>query len=157
MTRRVVLAVSFGVLFSTISLLAHHSAASAYDTDKKITLHGTVTKVEWKNPHVFYYLDVADASGKRDQLVRRSVDAQSALSKWVEEGRPEDWRGGHGDQLVPRQKRVAQSVWRHVDAGGWAQGLQRIRSHRPVSADLLRKRRRLLVFRTLDALHRVGQ
>ncbi len=63
MTRRIVLAISFGVLFCTVSLLAHHSAGAAYDTARKITLHGTVTKVEWKNPHVFYYFDVADASG----------------------------------------------------------------------------------------------
>ena len=63
MTRRIVLAMSFGVLFGAVSLLAHHSAATAYDTAKKITLHGTVTKLEWQNPHVFYYLDVADASG----------------------------------------------------------------------------------------------
>jgi Family of unknown function (DUF6152) len=63
MTRRVVLAVSFGVLFSAVSLLAHHSAATVYDTAKKITLRGTVTKLEWQNPHVFYYLDVADPSG----------------------------------------------------------------------------------------------
>jgi hypothetical protein len=63
MTRRLVLAVSFGVLFVSVSVLAHHSAASAYDTANKITLRGTVTKVEWKNPHVFYYIDVADASG----------------------------------------------------------------------------------------------
>jgi hypothetical protein len=64
MTRRIVLAVTFGVLFCTVSGLAHHSAAAAYDTANKITLRGPVTKVEWKNPHVFYYLDVADASGK---------------------------------------------------------------------------------------------
>ena len=63
MTRRIALVVSFGVLLSTISLLAHHSASTAYDTARKITLHGTVTKVEWQNPHVFYYLDVADATG----------------------------------------------------------------------------------------------
>jgi hypothetical protein len=63
MIRRVVLAVLLGVLFSAVSVLAHHSAAAAYDTANKITLHGTVTKVEWKNPHVFYYLDVMDASG----------------------------------------------------------------------------------------------
>ena len=65
--RRIVLSVSVGVsvgvLLSAASLVAHHSAAAAYDTAKKITLQGTVTKVEWKNPHVFYYLDVADASG----------------------------------------------------------------------------------------------
>lgn len=63
MTQRVVLAASFGLFFGAVSLLAHHSASTAYDTSKKITLNGTVTKLEWKNPHVFYYLDVADASG----------------------------------------------------------------------------------------------
>jgi hypothetical protein len=57
--RRIALAIVFGVL-GAASVLAHHSASSAYDTAKKITLHGTVTKVEWKNPHVFYYLDVTD-------------------------------------------------------------------------------------------------
>jgi uncharacterized protein DUF6152 len=64
MTRHVAWAVSFGVLVSTVSLLAHHSAASAYDTAKKISLRGTVTKLEWQNPHVFYYLDVAGQDGK---------------------------------------------------------------------------------------------
>jgi len=63
MTRRLISAVSFALLASAISVAAHHSAASAYDTAKKITMKGTVTKVEWKNPHVFYYLDVADPSG----------------------------------------------------------------------------------------------
>lgn len=63
MTRRIGLALSFGVFFCSVSVLAHHSAAAAYDTANKITLQGKVTKVEWKNPHVFYYLDVADASG----------------------------------------------------------------------------------------------
>lgn len=64
MTRRIAFMLSAGVLVSTVSLLAHHSAATAYDTGKKITLRGTVTKLEWQNPHVFYYLDVADGSGK---------------------------------------------------------------------------------------------
>ena len=64
MTRRVALAISVGVLVTAVPLLAHHSAASAYDTAKKITLQGAVTKLEWQNPHVFYYLDVKDAAGK---------------------------------------------------------------------------------------------
>ena len=64
MTRRMVLALTFGVLFSAVSVLAHHSAAPAYDTANKITLRGPVTKLEWKNPHVFYYIDVTDTSGK---------------------------------------------------------------------------------------------
>ena len=63
MIRRVACALAFGALL-TVSVLAHHSAAPAYDIANKLTFHGTVTKVEWKNPHVFYYLDVADPSGK---------------------------------------------------------------------------------------------
>ena len=76
MTRRIALAVSFGVLVSSISLLAHHSAASAYDVDKKITL-GTVTKLEWQNPHVFYYLNVTDPSGK---VTNWSIEASTRIS-----------------------------------------------------------------------------
>jgi hypothetical protein len=63
MTRHLLSAVSACVLLSAATVPAHHSAASAYDTAKKITMKGTVTKVEWKNPHVFYYLDVADTAG----------------------------------------------------------------------------------------------
>ena len=68
------LAVLFGV-FGAVSLLAHHSASSAYDTAKKITLHGTVTKVEWKNPHVFYYLD-ATTDGSKD-VANWSIEAST--------------------------------------------------------------------------------
>src|SRR5688500_6732408 len=63
MLRLTIFAVRFGLLVSTGSVLAHHSAAAPYDTANKITLKGTVTKVEWKNPHVFYYLDVKDDAG----------------------------------------------------------------------------------------------
>ena len=44
--------------------LAHHSLQSEYDINQSITLKGTVTKVDWVNPHVYVYLDVKDASGK---------------------------------------------------------------------------------------------
>ena len=43
---------------------AHHSFASEYDGTKPVTLKGTVTKIDWKNPHVYIFMDVADASGK---------------------------------------------------------------------------------------------
>jgi len=45
-------------------MLDHHSFGAEYDANKPITLTGTVTKVEWTNPHSFFYLDVKDASGK---------------------------------------------------------------------------------------------
>jgi len=44
-------------------LFAHHSFAAEFDVKQPITLKGTVTKVEWTNPHVWIYLDVTDAQG----------------------------------------------------------------------------------------------
>jgi outer membrane usher protein FimD/PapC len=49
---------------AALPLLAHHSFAADYDAAKPITLHGTVTQVEWMNPHVRFYVDVKDGSGR---------------------------------------------------------------------------------------------
>ena len=43
---------------------AHHSFAAEFDANSPIELKGTVTKVEWANPHTFFYIDVTDAAGK---------------------------------------------------------------------------------------------
>ena len=43
--------------------LAHHSISGVYDRDKKLELSGTVSKVDWINPHIYVYLDVKDAQG----------------------------------------------------------------------------------------------
>ncbi len=56
------LAVVLGL--AAVPALAHHSFAAEYDAAKPITLTGTVTKVEWMNPHARFYIDVKDDSGK---------------------------------------------------------------------------------------------
>jgi uncharacterized protein DUF6152 len=57
--------VVFGViaLGAVSNLQAHHSFAAEYDSKKLVTLTGTVTKVEWLNPHVRFYADVKDDKG----------------------------------------------------------------------------------------------
>src|SRR5215475_9450273 len=58
--------VSFAIVLALISVpcAAHHSFAAEYDSTKPVTLHGTVTAVEWMNPHARFYVDVKDESGK---------------------------------------------------------------------------------------------
>jgi hypothetical protein len=45
-------------------LLAHHSFFAEFDEKQPVKVTGTITKVEWENPHVWYYLDVKGADGK---------------------------------------------------------------------------------------------
>jgi hypothetical protein len=52
------------VVATALPAFGHHSFAAVFDETKLMTLKGTVSKVEWVNPHVYLYLDVPDASGK---------------------------------------------------------------------------------------------
>ena len=46
------------------TLLAHHSFAAEYDASKPVKVSGVVTKVEWTNPHIWFFVDVKDAQGR---------------------------------------------------------------------------------------------
>jgi len=52
-------------LFAALSLpvAAHHSFNAEYDDTKPVTVTGTVTKVEWQNPHIWFFLDVKESDG----------------------------------------------------------------------------------------------
>jgi len=59
------LLLSFAFLASGLSVAAHHSFAAQYDRSKPITLKGDITRIEWANPHIYFYIDVADAGGAK--------------------------------------------------------------------------------------------
>jgi hypothetical protein len=50
-------------LLCTLHAFAHHSFSAEFDIKKPITMTGTVTSVEWQNPHTWFYLDVKDDGG----------------------------------------------------------------------------------------------
>ena len=62
------------MLAAAAHLSAHHSFAAEFDASKRVTLKGTVTRVDWRNPHIYVYLNVKDASG--------------AVTEWACEGGP---------------------------------------------------------------------
>ncbi len=53
-----------GLAVSVEPMPAHHSTATEYNVSKTITIKGTVTKVEWMNPHARLYLSAAEADGR---------------------------------------------------------------------------------------------
>ena len=59
---------------AALPVLAHHSFSAEFDSTKAITLKGTISKVDWMNPHIWLYLEVKDDKG--------------ATTKWQCEGGP---------------------------------------------------------------------
>lgn len=57
-------AAGLALLVSALPVRAHHSFAAEYDQNKQIKIKGTVTKLEWTNPHARFYVDVKDENGK---------------------------------------------------------------------------------------------
>jgi hypothetical protein len=65
MKRLTTLLVAIGFCAGAVPVLAHHSFAAEFDGAKRVELVGVVTKVDWTNPHVWFYVNVKDeATGK---------------------------------------------------------------------------------------------
>jgi hypothetical protein len=55
--------VIMALLASGLPVLAHHAFSNEFDESKPITLEGVVTRIDWENPHVHFYVDVAQPDG----------------------------------------------------------------------------------------------
>jgi hypothetical protein len=66
-TFHVVIGSAVALLLTGGAASAHHSFAAEFDANKPIQLKGTVTRVEWINPHTWIHLAVKDASGKTEE------------------------------------------------------------------------------------------
>jgi hypothetical protein len=69
---------ALGLAVYSAPLAAHHAFAAQYDANKPITLTGKVTKVEWYNPHVYFYIDVKDE--KTSQVTNWAAEMNSPNS-----------------------------------------------------------------------------
>jgi Family of unknown function (DUF6152) len=88
---------------------AHHSFGAEYDANKPITLTGVVTKVEWANPHIFFFMDVKDTNGN--------------VANWKFEGFPPNvlYRTGWKREVTMRPgDTITVFGWRARDGTNWA-------------------------------------
>src|SRR5438067_415783 len=73
--------VPLGLLLTTTPVLAHHSFSSEYDAKQRITLKGRVTKVEWMNPHAYFYINVVDETTGKTTNWALEMGAPSGLQR----------------------------------------------------------------------------
>ena len=99
------MALATALLLPPVTAMAHHSFAAEYDADKPVTVSGTVSKIEWMNPHIYVTLDVKAANG--------------AIEHWRLEGYPPN--------MLVRQgwkKDVTLKVGASVTVTGWRSRLE---------------------------------
>jgi len=120
-TPLLVAAALLGMFAARVPLAAHHSFAAEFDGSKPVTLKGTVTKMEWTNPHAWLHVDVKGPDGKvvewlieggaPNALLRRgwnreSVAAGTAILVQGFRARDGSNRASGGDVTLPDGKKL---------------------------------------------------
>jgi len=65
----------------TAPILAHHSVSAEFDSTKPVTLTGTVTNVDWMNPHTYVFVDVSDASAGKARTWACELTSPNELAR----------------------------------------------------------------------------
>jgi len=73
---------AFIVVMLSSALRAHHTFRATYDTSKSLEWRGTVTKVDWANPHVYFYVDAREERTKEIQKWVFELSAPAELEKY---------------------------------------------------------------------------
>jgi hypothetical protein len=79
------------VALSTAVVAAHHSFAAEYNANDQITIAGTITKVEWTNPHTWFFIDVKDPQG---QVVNWAIEGGAPTVLYREGWKPTSLKVG---------------------------------------------------------------
>ena len=106
---RLLLALSF----MATGLLAHHSFGAEYDATKPVTLTGVITKIDWTNPHSYFFIDVKDEKGN--------------VANWKLEGYPPSVLSRTGwkkDVTMKVGDTVTVFGWHARDGSNWAHSRQ---------------------------------
>jgi len=103
------IAAGFGLVISAVPVFAHHSFGAEYDESKPVTVTGVVTKVDWENPHMHFYIDVKDDAGN--------------IAHWKFEGFPPNMlirQGWRRDITMKLGDTVTVFGWRARDGSNFA-------------------------------------